>query len=86
MFELLVEVWNRLGEALKVRTPARKSLRVCENVSLGDKRFLALVQVGEERFLIGGASNSVALLARLSEASSFPSAIAGFSQGVSELQ
>ncbi len=47
---------------------ARKNLRVCENVSLGDKRFIAVVQVDEERFLIGGSSSAVSLLARLPEA------------------
>jgi len=47
---------------------ARKNLRVCENVSLGDKRFVAVVQVDEERFLIGGSSSAVSLLARLPEA------------------
>jgi len=44
---------------------ARKTLKVCESVSLGDKRFVAVVQVENERFLIGGASSSVAMLARL---------------------
>lgn len=47
---------------------ARKNLRVCENVSLGDKRFVAVVQVDEKRFLIGGSSSAVSLLARLPEA------------------
>ena len=50
---------------------ARKNLRVCENVSLGDKRFVAVVQVDEERFLIGGSCSAVALLARLLEAKTF---------------
>jgi flagellar biogenesis protein FliO len=50
---------------------ARRNLRVCENVSLGDKRFVAVVQVDEERFLIGGSSSSVSLLARLPEAKAF---------------
>jgi len=44
---------------------ARKVLRICESVSLGEKRFVAVVQVANERFLIGGAAASVSLLARL---------------------
>lgn len=44
---------------------ARKNLKVCENVSLGEKRFVAVIQVDEERFLIGGSSSSVSLLTRL---------------------
>jgi len=46
---------------------ARKNLKVCENVSLGEKRFVAVIQVDEERFLIGGSSSSVSLLTRLHE-------------------
>ncbi len=46
-------------------------LRVCENVSLGEKRFVAVVQVDDERFLIGGSSSSVSLLTRLQEAKTF---------------
>ena len=54
---------------------ARKNLRVCENVSLGEKRFVAVVQVDEERFLIGGSSGSVSLLTRLQEAKNFAVAL-----------
>jgi len=43
----------------------RKLLKLCETVSLGEKRFVAVVQVANERFLIGGASSSISLLARL---------------------
>ena len=50
---------------------ARKGLRVCENVSLGERRFVAVVQVDRERFLIGGSSSSVSMLARLQEAATF---------------
>jgi len=44
---------------------SRKMLKVCESVSLGEKRFVAVVQVANERFLIGGAPSSVSMLARL---------------------
>jgi flagellar biogenesis protein FliO len=39
-------------------------LRVSETVSLGDKRFVALVNVGAREFLIGGGTQSVSLLAQ----------------------
>jgi len=52
----------------------RKVLKVCESVSLGEKRFVAVVQVADERFLIGGAPSSVSLLARL-ESESFADAL-----------
>ena len=54
---------------------ARKNLRVCETVSLGEKRFVAVVQVDEERFLIGGSSSAVSLLTRLQEAKTFAAAL-----------
>jgi flagellar biogenesis protein FliO len=50
---------------------SRKRLRVCETVSLGDKRFVAVIEVDGEQFLVGGASNSVATLARLAPSPEF---------------
>ena len=55
---------------IKVQT-ARKTLRLCENLPLGDKRFVAVIQVENERFLIGGAAGSVSLLTRLQETPNF---------------
>jgi len=43
----------------------RKRLRVCETVALGEKRFVAVIEVDGEQFLVGGGSSSVATLARL---------------------
>jgi flagellar biogenesis protein FliO len=42
-----------------------RSLHVRETAPLGEKRFVALVDVDGERFLIGGAAGSVAVLATL---------------------
>ena len=42
-----------------------RALRVCETASLGEKRFVAIVDVDGQRFLIGGAVNSVSVLAKL---------------------
>jgi len=50
---------------------ARKRLRVCESVSLGEKRFVAVIEVDGEQFLVGGASSSVATLARLEPSQKF---------------
>jgi flagellar biogenesis protein FliO len=69
----LLKTWSTLKwitQRVKVQQ-ARKSLRVCESVSLGEKRFVAVIQVDEERFLIGGSSGSVSLLSRLQEAQTF---------------
>lgn len=43
----------------------QRELRLCESVSLGEKRFVAVIEVGAQRFLIGGTNQSVTLLGRL---------------------
>jgi Flagellar biosynthesis protein, FliO len=45
-----------------------KRLRVAETVSLGEKRFVALVSVEGREFLIGGGSSGVSLLTALDSA------------------
>ncbi len=49
----------------------RKRLRVCETVALGEKRFVAVIEVDGEQFLVGGGSTSVATLARLEPTQQF---------------
>ena len=44
---------------------AGKRLRVVETVSLGEKRFAAVLHVDGAQFLIGGGANNVSLLASL---------------------
>jgi flagellar biogenesis protein FliO len=41
-----------------------RSMRLCETLSLGDRRSLALIVVGQEKFLVATAGNSISLLAR----------------------
>ena len=50
--------------SLKRCRPARR-LRLSETLSLGEKRFLAVVEFQHQEFLVGGTGNSIALLARL---------------------
>ena len=40
-------------------------LRVTETISLGEKRFVSVVHVDGQRFLIGGSASNVALLTQL---------------------
>jgi flagellar biogenesis protein FliO len=54
----------RVHNGLKRRRSVRR-LRLSETLSLGEKRFLAVVQFQQQEFLVGGAGNSIALLARL---------------------
>jgi len=43
----------------------RRALSLCESLSLGEKRFLAIVQCEEQRFLVGVMNQSISLLKRL---------------------
>jgi hypothetical protein len=45
-----------------------KQLRVAETVSLGDKRFVSVIQVDGQKFLIGGGSSGITLLTQLGAA------------------
>jgi flagellar biogenesis protein FliO len=44
-----------------------RSLRVCETLSLGERRFLMVVQFERRRFLIGATNQSISLLQRLDD-------------------
>lgn len=52
----------------KCALSATKQLRVAETVSLGDKRFVAVVHVAGQKFLIGGGAQGVSLLTQLDAA------------------
>jgi hypothetical protein len=65
----LAGAW-KWAQRLGSRHP-RKRLRVCETVALGEKRFVAVIEVDGEQFLVGGGSTSVATLARLEPAQQF---------------
>jgi flagellar biogenesis protein FliO len=43
----------------------RRKLQLLEMQQLGEKRFVAIVRVGRQKFLIGGAASSVLLLAEI---------------------
>jgi Flagellar biosynthesis protein, FliO len=66
----LTGAWKFARRQLASRQ-SRKRLRVCESVSLGEKRFVAVIEVDGEQFLVGGASSSVATLARLEPTQEF---------------
>jgi len=62
--------WKWLQQRLKSQQ-SRKRLRVCESVSLGEKRFVAVIQVDEQQFLVGGSSSSISTLAHLERSQEF---------------
>ena len=55
-------LWRRALQ-LSHRQPRR--LRLCESLPLGERRFVAVVEFENSRFLLGGTSASMVLLARL---------------------
>lgn len=64
LLRILTQAWVWTYRKLKSHQ-VRKRLRICETVSLGDKRFIAVIQVNGEQFLVGGSSSSVSTLAHL---------------------
>ena len=63
----LARVLAAIGSVLRsVKIRRREhSLRICETLQLGEKRFLAVVQFEQRRFLIGATNQSISLLDRL---------------------
>ena len=48
-----------------LRRQPHRQLRCCESLSLGEKRFVAVVQFEQMRFLVGGTASSIALISQL---------------------
>jgi flagellar biogenesis protein FliO len=46
------------------RRPARQ-LRLCETLPLGERRFVAVIEFAQQKFLIGGTGQTLAMLAPL---------------------
>jgi flagellar biogenesis protein FliO len=54
--------WLKLGGW---RSHSSRQLRLLETLALGERRFVAVIEFEQEKFLIGGSGNSVAMLATL---------------------
>ncbi len=65
--------WKHLWNALPTLRVHRKSrqLRLCESLSLGEKRVVAVIQYQGQRFLVGAGAHSVNLLSRLDKSADF---------------
>lgn len=61
--DALTRAWSFLHA--KYKTSTTKRLRVSETISLGEKRFVAIVAVEGREFLIGGGVSGMSLLAQL---------------------
>jgi flagellar biogenesis protein FliO len=55
-------LWERMARVSR-RPPKR--LRLCESLPLGERRFVAVIEFEQSRFLVGGTSSSLVLLADL---------------------
>jgi Flagellar biosynthesis protein, FliO len=62
----VIAMWERI---LRLSRRAPKRLRLCESLPLGERRFVAVVEFDEARFLVGGTPSSLTLLSRLQDAS-----------------
>lgn len=62
--------WKRIRVQQIVRSKSKR-LHVAESVSLGEKRFVAVIKVDGREFLIGGGATNVVLLAQLDAKTSF---------------
>jgi flagellar biogenesis protein FliO len=67
---LLSRAWEWIRTRQMARSNTRR-LQVTSTVSLGEKRFVAVIQVDGLQFLVGGGASNVALLAQLDKKESF---------------
>lgn len=64
---VLLRTWKwltRQSQRVLTRGVSRR-LKVAETVSLGEKRFVSILQVDGEQFLVGGSPSNIVLLAKL---------------------
>jgi hypothetical protein len=71
---LLSRAWRWIEERKAARTNTKR-LRVSETVSLGEKRFVAVVHIDGLQFLLGGGPTNVSLLAQLTPGETFGSVL-----------
>lgn len=73
---VLLQVWKWLTRHSRGVLTHRVSrrLKVAETVSLGEKRFVSILQVDGEQFLVGGSPSNIVLLAKLDAKQETPGA------------
>lgn len=66
MLRAIISAFRQFAGAAKGihKRRGKRSMRLCETLSLGDRRVLALVMVENEKLLVGTAGSSISLLAR----------------------
>jgi len=65
---------------------SERKLRLCETLSLGEKRFIAVVENDRNKFLLAGAQENISLLQRLDEEpeKKDPDGVTTFRSGITE--
>jgi flagellar biogenesis protein FliO len=58
-------LWKRFQDGCGARLTRPRTLVLRESLSLGERRFAAVIECDGRRFLIGGGKESVQLIARL---------------------
>lgn len=64
-WQALAKAWRTMRQMRSGKSSRR--LRVCDLATLGEKRFVAVVQFEHKRFLVGGGAASVSLLSELED-------------------
>jgi len=60
------QIVHRLMNLLRLWRPRPQDrLRLCESLQLGERRFLSVVEFGQQKFLVGGTAHSLTMLAVL---------------------
>ena len=67
---LISRAWSWIQARQAGRSSTRR-LQVAETISLGEKRFVAVVKIDGRQFLVGGGPGNVALLAQLDSSEEF---------------
>jgi len=70
-FRRIIDSLMTLLKSVKVQRRKRQ-MSLCETLPLGEKRFLAIVEVDHQRLLIAATGHSVSLLQRLDTRNSEP--------------
>jgi flagellar biogenesis protein FliO len=66
---VVASLWARIAASFsKIRVSRRRALRLCETLSLGEKRLVAVVEFDNQRFLLAATQQNITLLQSLGPA------------------
>ena len=66
---ILASIWSQFSSVIsKLATSRNCRLRLCESLSLGEKRMIAIIECDRQRFLLAATPQNVSLLQSLGPA------------------